>query len=70
LFKISKIDSQSLSEQKVFVSRLKTLENKKINYHYSGKSTAKIDKQIQQLEEDLSQDNRILLSGKITYLLL
>ena len=71
IYSINKVfDTQSLSEQEVSVSRLRTLENKKINYHYSGKSTDKIDKQIQQLEEDLSQDNRILLSGKITYLLL
>jgi len=74
LYEIDKInkefDTKSLADQEQAVSRLRTLENKKINYHYSGKSTEKIDKQIQQLEAELNENNNTLLSGKITYLVL
>lgn len=60
-------DSFTLTEQENVVKRLKTLRNKKLNYSFSGRSTEKVKKQIEQLQEQINQSDYAVFSGKCIY---
>ena len=60
----------SLSNQENAVRDLKTLHGKRDNYVFSGRSTEKILKQIEQLQEQINKKNYALFTGKFIYCVL
>jgi anion-transporting ArsA/GET3 family ATPase len=61
-------ESMSLANQESAVNRLKTLDRRKLDYHFSELSTEKILKQIEQLENEINQHHSVYFTGKFTYL--
>ena len=60
--------SLTLSKQESVLNRLKSLRSKKENYSFSGETTEKIEKQIEQLLEEINSHENIYFTGKLVVL--
>lgn len=52
----SRFESMTLAKQESAVNRLKTLDKRKLDYHFSELNTEKILKQIEQLEQQINRN--------------
>jgi predicted methyltransferase len=57
-------ESMSLSEKESAVNRLKILNRKNENFSFSAVNLEKVNKEIEQLEEEISRVEKVLFTGK------
>jgi inner membrane protein len=60
-------ESMSISEKESAVNRLKTLNRKKVDFSFSILNLDKINKEIEQLEEEIVKVDKVQFTGKIIY---